>query len=207
MLNTRSIYSTAVCVLPALLMFFACEAEASRWSIGLRAESVSFEHDRVGDLTLKPGGGVRIHVGFDLAPNVPLRVSLHGSHHTAGSSSDEYQFGGAELELSYRFRAGSRLQPFVMAAIGGSAVIDEINQERNTATIGPSSSIGAGVVLPLDLQNEHFAFEFGAAWSPQNWNEIVVRETNGEGGTVETTVPIEDSGSAVSGFAGILIHF
>lgn len=193
--------------LAAALLLLANEAEASRWSLGLRAEAVSFEHDRVGDLTLEPAGGVRLHVGFDLAPHVPLRLAIHGSRHKAGASGDEYQFGGAQLELAYRFRAGSRWQPFLMAAIGGNAVIDEIEEERKTATNGPSSSIGAGLVLPLDREGERFALELGAAWSPLNWDEVVVREADGEGGTTETTVPIEDSGSNVRGFAGILIHF
>ncbi len=191
----------------ALFLFLPGGAEASRWSLGLRAEAVSFEHDRVGDLVLEPAGGVRLHVGFDLAPQVPLRLALHGSRHAAGASGAEYQFGGVQLELAYRFRAGSRVQPFLMAAIGGNAVIDEIDEERKTATNGPSSSIGAGLVLPLDRDGEHFALEFGAAWSPLNWNEVVVREADGEGGTTETTVPIEDSGSSVRGFAGFLIHF
>ncbi|NNE10344.1 MAG: hypothetical protein HKN20_17420 [Gemmatimonadetes bacterium] len=197
----------AVASVAAALLLLANEAGASRWSLGLRAEAVSFEHDRVGDLILEPAGGVRFHVGFDLAPQVPLRLAIHASRHRAGASGDEYQFGGAQLELAYRFRAGSRLQPFLMAAIGGNAVVDEIEEERRTATNGPSSSIGAGLVLPLDSEGEHFAFELGAAWSPLNWNEVVVREADGEGGTTETTVPVEDSGSNVRGFAGVLIHF
>ena len=168
---------------------------------------MSFEHDRVGDLTLEPAGGVRLHVGFDLAPHVPLRLAIHGSRHKAGASGDEYQFGGAQLELAYRFRAGVAMAAVSDGGHGGNAVIDEIEEERKTATNGPSSSIGAGLVLPLDREGERFALELGAAWSPLNWDEVVVREADGEGGTTETTVPIEDSGSNVRGFAGILIHF
>ncbi len=95
------------------------------------------------ELDLDQGEAGALHLGYGFSDNVTLWLTALGVEHPhLSSSSTISEFGGLELNLQYKFRPTSKLQPYGKIGLGGYGLKRQ-NAQNTTVGGGVNVALGA----------------------------------------------------------------
>ncbi len=118
---------------------------------------------------VESGGGVSLHLGYGVTPNVSLFMRVNGAVIQPSGADAEYALAHFDLGARYSFGGTAlALRPFVQGAVSGRGFAADMGSQGTLQARGPGFTGGAGVEY---FFNPNLALEAGLSLSFGEFNE------------------------------------